>query len=57
MEQTIKIKEDYYAKDKAKYDKKSKEYGMKYQPVNMHGTPVGVSAKEKIAHRNKQLGN
>lgn len=52
----IKIKEDYYNKNKAKYDKDEKEMGCcKYQPVNMHGRPVGVSAEEKIQDRNKQM--
>lgn len=52
----IKVREDYYNKHKAELDKTSKEFGCcEYQPVNMHGRPVNVSAEEKIKDRNKQM--
>lgn len=58
------VSEDKYLKNKKKYDKDGKEYGMEYQPVNMHGRPslqskkAGDSnAKAKIDTINKQQGN
>lgn len=56
------IPEDKFNNNKDKFSKKSKEYGMEYVPVNMHGRPVpqgksDENAKAVIESINKQMGN